>query len=227
MKTDTIRVGIIGANPDRGWAVGVHVPALKALPDYAITAVATTRTETAEAAAKKFGARAAYTDSRKLAADPNVDLVVVSVKTPGHHAHVRAALEAGKAVFCEWPLAANMEEVRDLVSLARTKGLKGFIGVQARCAPVLAYARDLVAQGYVGRVLAATMTSATAGMGAVADSTGVYLLDKKNGATTLSIPGGHTLDALCSVLGEFRDVTGLVATQVTQTKIVPTGEVVP
>jgi predicted dehydrogenase len=161
-----------------------------------------------------------------LAADPNVDLVVVSVKTPDHHAHVRAALEAGKPVFCEWPLAANMEQVRDLADLARTQGIKTFIGVQARGAPILAYARDLVAQGYVGRVLAATMVSATSGLGSLTDRANLYLTDKRNGATTLSIPGGHTLDALCFVLGEFRDVTGVVATQRPTTKIMETGEIV-
>src|SRR5437899_12425548 len=119
MKNDRIRVGLIGANPDRGWAMGVHIPALQALPHFEMTAVGTTRQETAEAAAKKWGVRGAYTDPRQLAADPDVDLVVVSVKTPGHHALVRTALEAGKHVLCEWPLAATMDEVRDLVGLAR------------------------------------------------------------------------------------------------------------
>ena len=228
MKNDRIRVGLIGANPDRGWAMGVHVPALQALPHFAMTAVGTTRQETAEAAAHKWGVRGAYIDPRKLAADPDVDLVVVSVKTPGHHALVRTALEAGKHVLCEWPLAATMDEVRDLVGLARAKpGVRTFIGLQARGAPVLAYAKDLVAQGYVGRVLASTMVSASGHGGEFTDRSGIYLADKKNGATVLSIDGGHTLDALCFVLGEFREVTGLVATQRTTITMIETGATLP
>jgi predicted dehydrogenase len=164
MKNDRIRVGLIGANPERGWAMGVHVPTLQALPHFAMTAVGTTRQETAEAAAHKWGVRGASTDSRQLAADPDVDLVVVSVKTPGSHALVRTALEAGQHVLCEWPLAATMDEVRDLVGLTRAQtGVRTFIGLQARGAPVLAYAKELVAQGYVGRVLSSTMLSPRTG----------------------------------------------------------------
>ena len=229
MKHDRIRVGLIGANPDRGWAMGVHIPALQALPHFEMTAVGTTRQETAEAAAKKWGVRGAYTDPRQLAADPDVDLVVVSVKTPGHHALVRTALEAGKHVLCEWPLAATMDEVRDLVGLARAQtGVRTFIGLQARGAPVLAYAKELVAQGYVGRVLSSTMLSPrTGGWGAFTDRSGIYGADKKNGATVLSIDGGHTLDALCFVLGECREVTDLVATQRTTITVIETGETLP
>ena len=227
MKNDRIRVGLIGANPDRGWAMGVHIPALQALPHFEMTAVGTTRQETAEAAANKWGVRGAYTDPRQLAADPDVDLVVVSVKTPGHHALVRTALEAGKHVLCEWPLAATMDEVRDLVGLARAQpGVRTFIGLQARGAPVLAYAKDLVAQGYVGRVLSSTMLSAS-GWGAFTDQSRIYGADKKNGATVLSVDGGHTLDALCFVLGEFREVTDLVATQRTTITVIETGATLP
>ncbi len=228
MRNDKIRVGLIGANPNRGWAMGVHVPALKALPQFEISAVGTTRQETADAAAKKWGARGAYTDPHKLAADPEVDLVVVTVKTPGHHRLVRAALEAGKHVFCEWPLAANLDEARDLAELARQKkDVRTIIGLQSHAAPVLAYVKDLVAQGYVGRVLSGTMVSSTGGWGAVTDAANSYLADKKNGATVLSIPGGHTLDALCFCLGEFREVTGLVTTQRPTIKVIETGEVIP
>src|SRR5579864_3488188 len=152
MQHNVIRVGLIGASPDRGWAKQAHIPAIQALPQFSITAVCTTKRETADAAANQWGASAAYTDANQLVTDPNVDLVTVTVKCPDHYAPVRAALEAGKHVFCEWPLAANMDEVRDLASLAQTKAVRTFIGLQARGAPVLCYARDLVAQGYVGRV---------------------------------------------------------------------------
>ena len=70
-----IRVGIVGANPSRGFASIAHVPALQALPDFEISAVSTTRQDSAEAAAEHYGVPLAFCDAEKLAQDPNVDLV--------------------------------------------------------------------------------------------------------------------------------------------------------
>jgi predicted dehydrogenase len=80
-----IRVGIVGANPSRGFASIAHIPALKALPDFEITAVCTTRQDSAEAAARHYGVPLAFCDAEKLAQDPTVDLVTVSVKVPDHY----------------------------------------------------------------------------------------------------------------------------------------------
>ena len=65
--TRKIRVGIIGASPDRGWASEAHIPALKSLSDdFEITALSTSRRESAEAASKLFGVPAAFDDHREL-----------------------------------------------------------------------------------------------------------------------------------------------------------------
>jgi len=94
-----IRVGIVGANPQRGFASVAHIPALQALPDFEITAVCTSRQDTAEAAARHYGARLAFSDCEKLAQHPDVDLVTVSVKVPDHYRPVMAAIEAGKHIY--------------------------------------------------------------------------------------------------------------------------------
>lgn len=96
--TGPIGVGILGANPDRGWAARAHVPAIAASPAFVLTAVATTRPDSAKAARARFGARHAFTDARRLAECPEVDLVVVTVKVPAHVELVTAALDAGKHV---------------------------------------------------------------------------------------------------------------------------------
>ena len=75
-----IRVGIVGLSPNRGFAAIAHIPALRALPDYEITAVCTTRQESAEATARHFGIPLAFADPGKLARHPDVDLVTVTVK---------------------------------------------------------------------------------------------------------------------------------------------------
>jgi predicted dehydrogenase len=95
-----IRVGVVGLNPSRGFASIAHIPALQALPDFEITAVCTTRQDSAEAA-KHYGVPRAFCDAEKLAQHPDVDLVTVSVKVPDHYLPVMAAIEAGKHVYCE------------------------------------------------------------------------------------------------------------------------------
>jgi len=70
-----IRVGIVGVNPSRGFASIAHIPALKPLPDFEITAVCTTWQDSAYVAAKHFGIPLAFADPAKLAQHPDVDLV--------------------------------------------------------------------------------------------------------------------------------------------------------
>ena len=96
-----IRVGIVGANPSRGFASIAHIPALQALPDFEISAVSTTRQDSADAAARHYGVPLAFSDAEKLARHPDVDLVAVSVKVPDHYVSVMAAIDAGKHVYCE------------------------------------------------------------------------------------------------------------------------------
>jgi predicted dehydrogenase len=227
MRKNGIGVGLIGANPDRGWASSTHVPAIQASPHFTLAAVCTTRPESAEAAARRWNVPAAYTDAGQLIADPGVELVVVSVKCPDHYAPVRAALEAGKPVLCEWPLAANPDEVHELAALAEARSIATFIGLQARAAPALAYARDLVAQGYVGRILGVTMVSAAAGRTEITDQAHSFAADKRYGNSALTIAGGHSLDALCFVAGEeFCEVSAFVKVHYTQQRVVETGEII-
>ena len=75
-----IRVGIIGVSPQRGFASIAHIPALQALPEFEISAICTTRQDSADAAAKHFGIPLAFSDAEKLAQHPDVDLVTVSVR---------------------------------------------------------------------------------------------------------------------------------------------------
>src|SRR5437879_11255776 len=94
-----IRVGIIGANPDRGWAAQAHIPALRSLSDdFEITALSTSRWESADAASKLFGVPAAFDNHQDLVNRADVDVVAVTVKVPYHLELATAALETGKAV---------------------------------------------------------------------------------------------------------------------------------
>lgn len=105
-----IRLGIIGLSADKSaWAAAAHVTPLQSAPLsdlYTLKAVGTSRPETAKAAAKAYGLSEdkAYSSAEAIANDADVDMVVVSVKTPLHKELAMPALKAGKMVFVEWPL---------------------------------------------------------------------------------------------------------------------------
>src|SRR2546422_2617114 len=141
--TKRIRVGIIGANPDRGWAAQAHIPALKSLSDdFEITALSTSRRESADAASKLFGVPVAFDNHQDLVNSTVVDVVAVTVKVPYHLELATAALDAGKAVYCEWPLGNGSEEAETLAALAKKKGVLAVAGRQTRSAPAVAYGAD-------------------------------------------------------------------------------------
>jgi len=206
-----IRVGIVGLSPNRGFASIAHIPALKALPEFEIVAVCTTRQESADATARHFGIPHAFADAAKLAQHPDVDLVTVAVKVPDHFNPVMAAIDAGKHVYCEWPLGRNTDEAVRLRDAAGRAGVRHAVGLQGQVSPTIGYVKDLVAQGYVGRVLAATMIGRAPNWGATLDR--AYQADFANGANLMTITGGHQIDALCYCLGEFREVSAFAVSQ--------------
>ena len=108
-----IRVGIVGATVTQGgsgWGAHAHVPALQVLPEYELTAVCTAHEDTATESKAAFGAKLAFHNFDDMLGHADVDLVAVVVRVPGHHDLVMRALRAGKNVFCEWPLGANVAE---------------------------------------------------------------------------------------------------------------------
>jgi predicted dehydrogenase len=220
-----IRVGIVGASASRGFASAAHIPALCTLPEFEITAVCTARQETADAAARHYRVPLAFSDPEQLARHPEVDLVTVSVKVPDHYCPVIAAIAAGKHVYCEWPLGRNTAEALQMLSAAQQRGIRHAVGLQGQMSPAINYVKDLVADGYVGRVLTATMIGCAPNWGATIDR--AYQADRTNGANLLTITGGHQIDALCYCLGEFRELTAFAASQRDSILVESTGDVVP
>ncbi|KZM69596.1 Gfo/Idh/MocA family protein [Nocardia terpenica] len=225
MASEHIRVGIIGASPDRGWATRAHIPALRTLPGLELTAVGTSRIESAREAARIFGAAHAFADPWELAEHPDVDLVAITVKVPAHDELVRAALGAGKHVYSEWPLGLNTEEAVELARLAHAAGVHHAVGLQSRHDPAIRRARELVAEGYVGQVLSATVYSAlTKRAGGRLPAWGAYTLDRRNGAGVLEVAGGHTLDAVEYVLGDIAELSAELTIRMPRSVVQETGE---
>ena len=204
----TLGVGIIGVSPVRGWATTAHIPALRALPNYEIAALSAHSAESARAAGKVFGVSAVFSDHEQLVTQPDVDVVAVTVKVPHHRELASAALAAGKAVYCEWPLGRDLDDARAMAALAAKHGVRTVVGLQARQAPAIEFVQELLRDGYVGEVLSTTMVGLSI-PGDVVGQPNAYMLDKTNGANLLTVPFGHSLDILNYVLGEFADLSAV------------------
>src|SRR5215468_407982 len=147
---DKIRLGFVGANVQALWASQSHYPALQASPDVDIAAVCTTRQASAEEAREALGAQLAFSDWREMVVSPVIDAVAVVVRVPEHYGPTRAALEAGKHVYTEWPLGRTTAEAEELAEIARARGVQTAVGLQSRVSPTLMYMKEQVEAGYVG-----------------------------------------------------------------------------
>jgi predicted dehydrogenase len=223
MPESTLGVGIVGVNPVRGWAATAHIPALRALPNYEIRAISAHNPESAHAAGELFGVAAVFSDHQQLVTQPDVDLVAVTVKVPHHRELVAAALDAGKAVYCEWPLGRDLDDARAMAALATQQGAPAVVGLQARQAPAIEFVKELLHDGYVGEVLSTTMVGLSV-PGNIVGQPNAYMLDKTNGANLLTIAIGHSLDTLNYVLGEFTDLSAVADLRRPLITIEETGE---
>ena len=212
---DKIRLGFVGANVNSTWASQSHFPALLASPDVEFTAVCTTRPESAEEARQAFGTKLAFHDFREMAASSEIDAVAVVVRVPSHYEATKAAIEAGKHVFTEWPLGRNTAEAEELAAMARDKGIQTAVGLQSRVSPALLFVKELIETGYVGEVLSCSVTTMRDGA-LERPSSRTWQRDADLGAHTLTIANGHVIDALRFVAGNFTRVSCMVSTQARQ-----------
>ena len=225
MNSEKLRVGIIGANVSYGWGPRAHLPALKGLPDVDLIAVCTAHEETAKESAEKYDVPMAFHDHKEMLGQSDIDAVGVIVRVPLHHRLTMDALEAGKHVYTEWPLGANLAEAEEMAELARRKQVRTMVGLQARCSPALLQLRELVENGYFGEVLSCHMTIFGSGvLSRPADRT--WQRDVTLGANTFTISFGHGIDALCMCLGEFKEVSSVISTQVPQWLEIDTNQMV-
>ncbi len=222
---DKIRLGIIGANVHRGWAVRSHLPAIVASPEFELTGVCTTRMESAEESRAQFGARLAFDDYREMLAHPEIDAVAVSLRVPSHYEPTVDAINAGKHVYTEWPLGRTTAEAEEMAALAREKGVRNMVGLQARANPAILHLRDLVASGYVGEVMSCHVSRISGGV-LERESDRTWQRDRELGANTLTILFGHTIDALRFVVGDFSHVSSVVSTQAKQWSETDTNQLV-
>lgn len=220
------RVGIVGLSPGRGWAAAAHIPALLALPDvFELAGVANTSLASAQAAAA-YGIPRAFESPAALAASPDIDIVVVTVKVQHHKEVVTAALQSGKNVYSEWPLGNGLEETIALADLARAGKALAVVGAQAIASPEVQFMRNLVAHGAIGNVLSSTYIGSGFSWGDDILQGDAYAMDNRNGATLLSVIGGHAISAIDAVLGEIEQIDAVLSQRRKTARVIETGETV-
>jgi predicted dehydrogenase len=227
MAERPIRIGIIGANggTDR-WGARAHIPAVLALPEAELVAVCTSREDTARRAQQRTGAPLAFWDYEAMVRSPDIDLVTVAVRISLHYPIVMAALQAGKHVFCEWPLALNSVQATQMCQLAQAEGVTHAVGTQARFSPGIMYGKSLMEEAYVGKPLLYHMTHFLSGAVEPRPSHRWWSTRSEEGGGALLIALGHALDVVRWYLGEVQALCGSVQTLVPETRFTDTGEVV-
>src|SRR5687767_4352475 len=145
---DDVRIGIIGA----GFARTTQIPGFKNCEVAQIVAIASAHRENAEQVAREFGIPKVEDDWRGVVARKDVDLVSIVTPVVTHCEMTLAALDAGKAVLCEKPMAMNADEARRMMERAKEKGLLALIDHELRFLPGRLAVAKLVRDGAVGRV---------------------------------------------------------------------------
>ncbi|KAF9567150.1 NAD-binding Rossmann fold oxidoreductase [Agrocybe pediades] len=221
MSNPPIKVGFVGLS-DKGWAATALAPSLlhpRLQGAYDLVAVSTTSEASAQASAEKYSKdfghpiKTYYGDSAKIASDPEVNLVAISVKAPYHKQVVLPVIEAKKDFFLEWPAGVTTEDTKAIAEAARKQGVRSIIGLQGRHSVAVTKVKELIASGAIGAVKS---TNVLAHLGRdtlywppiVSEAKNAeYVHEKKNGASRLRIPIAHQLDQLTFLLGDFISVS--------------------
>src|SRR5216683_3460460 len=148
MSDRVVRIGIIGA----GFARSTQIPAFKACAGARIVAIASARREHAAEVAREFDIENVESDWRALIARDDIDLVSIVTPVATHCEMTLAALERGKAVLCEKPMAMNAGEALRMTERAREAGVLALIDHELRFLPGRVKLRKLLHRGDIGKV---------------------------------------------------------------------------
>lgn len=196
-----IRVGLIGLSTTEQtlaggtWAAVAFLPSFIHSPDYEIVALCNSSADSARRSIAYHGlpeTTKAYGNAEELAKDPDVDLVVVSVKVPEHKKLFQPALLNNKQVFVEWPLGASLQEAEEATALAKSRGLKTIIGLQSRADSLVLKLKEFVDTNAIGRVIGTSVVGSFGGVPPeAAFQSSAYYQDIKLGGNAYTIWFGH------------------------------------
>ncbi len=197
---EKLRVGIIGCG---GIANGKHMPALKKVPQVEMVAFCDIIRERAEKAKRDYGTpdAAVYEDYKELLADKSIDVVHVLTPNRCHSFITVDALDAGKHVMCEKPMAINSAEAKKMLDAAKRSGKKLTIGYQNRQRPDSQFLKAEADKGTFGDIYYA---KATALRRRAVPTWGVFLNEYEQGGGPLIDIGTHALDLTLWTMNNYK-----------------------
>jgi predicted dehydrogenase len=216
----TIGIGIIGT----GFARSTQLPAFRACAGARVVAVASGHRENAESVAREFGIPVVASDWREVVGRDDVDLVCITTPPLTHAEMSTSALDAGKAVLCEKPMALNAEETEAMRRRARESGRLALIDHELRFLPARRRMREMIRGGEIGRVRH-TKFLFRSDSRASADAAWSWWSDERAGGGALGAIGSHALDALHWLLGaQVSHVSASLAAHVRERRDPVSGE---
>lgn len=225
LRVAMIGHGFMGAAHSQGWRTAPHVFDLPTAVEMSV--IVGRNADSVADAATKWGWAESATDWRQVIARDDID--VVDIVTPGDsHAEIAiAALEAGKHVLCEKPLAnsvAEAEAMADAAARAAARGIRAMVGFTYRRVPAVTFLRDLIAQGAVGRI-AQVRASYRQDWLVDREMPLAWRLQKEHaGSGALGDIGAHAIDLAQFVTGmKLERVSGVVDTIVKQRPLLGSG----
>jgi predicted dehydrogenase len=219
-----IRIGMVGMG---NWAADGHVRVLNLLPEYKLSVLYSQRAEAGAAAAATHGFAHVVSSLDELLKHPEVDLVVIATTAPQHEQAIRAAIRAGKDVYCEWPLTTSAATSEEMAHLAEAAGVRTMVGLQRRLAPHNRYLKDLLAEGYVGHLRSARIHVSMNYFQPRIPRALRWTAPPENFSSMVAIYVGHFLDMLFDATGWPTEVSALAVNHFPTVTVIETGEEIP
>ena len=223
MKKDKVLVGVIGT----GFGQSAQIPGFKVCSDAEVIAICSRRRERAEAAAREFDIPYAFTDYHEMVQMEELTLVSVVTSPHLHYPMVMAALEAGKHVLCEKPMALNVVEAREMYEKAEEVGVVHLIDHELRFNPTRMRMNELIDEGFIGNLRHVTVTRVANSNVDPFSHPWSWWSQQDKGGGILGANGSHQIDQLRWWFGEIEGVFGRGRTFVKERKLPDSSEMRP
>ncbi len=193
-----VRVGVIGT----GWGQ-LQIEAFRRVKSTQVVALCDTNAEQLSIVSKQYHIADTYSDYNALLASEAVDWVAIATPSDLHFPIARAAIEAGKHILCEKPLALNPAQAQELVDAASAKGIVDAVDYEMRFLPANAYAKELIEEDYIGALLRVDVTMV---MENPWGEHGNWVAQDERGGGVLMELGTHFIDTLRWWFGDVSSV---------------------
>lgn len=223
VKEDKIGIGLIGT----GFARTSQAPAFKACEGAELTAVCSGSYDNAVRTAEEFKIKNVCRDYNQLLSLDDVQLVIISAPPHLHYPITMAALDAGKHVVCEKPMAMNAREAREMVDRSHSLSNRlTIIDHELRFNPTWRRLKELVAAEYIGEIYHVSITIAS-GFRHSAQRPWNWWSQKSKGGGLMGALGSHAIDAFRWIFGDINAVCGVIDTVITERKDPVSGQMLP